>query len=424
MLWPCLWACGLGPSSGVTLGELLGKSADALGVRVLRIRTQYALEASFAFALLAEIELGATSADLDCPAFRAVGVSREKGFIGAGPKTNVELEEVSRRGTGFSRIDVKELSAPVRADTVRHVLAYKFLHSGYKLELRVTKHADVAVLVAAVDAAVYDVIVTPEGKHVVQAKMRIRNTERQFLRVHLPPGATVWSTSVAYTPIKPAIDDSGLLMIPLANASDTSFDVIVTYVTIVPTAALVGSGTIDVVLPVLDLAISHVFVQLQLPTHEHKFEAVSGAAFRCVDRFSAQPPAFSPPHRAPVQSRAPSRPVRRQRPAASNRLAMRRRSISCLESSASSMDSMSEEFDEDDDEDDVCDFDSADHAVKGKDAVTVTATGAGASSTGAIPVEIHLPRIDNSVVETFRFERLLPSASEALPPASISFTRK
>ena len=60
-----------------------------------------------------------------------------------------------------------------------------------------------AVMVANVDEARYQVLVTEDGKCLVRARYAVRNNRRSLLSVALPAGATLWSTSVAGRVIRP-----------------------------------------------------------------------------------------------------------------------------------------------------------------------------------------------------------------------------
>jgi len=100
------------------------------------------------------------------------------------------------------------------------LLAFKFLHSTYDLQVQVTKHGDVEVLVAAIDACWVDIVVVPEGKIAYSVRMGVRNTEKQFVRIDTHDSderkkVIIWSAAVAGNSVKPARDEIGQIMIPL-----------------------------------------------------------------------------------------------------------------------------------------------------------------------------------------------------------------
>ena len=61
------------------------------------------------------------------------------------------------------------------------------------LSVDVARYAQQAVLMANVEEARYRVLLSKEGKTLVQALYAIRNNQRNFLKVTLPAGAAIWS---------------------------------------------------------------------------------------------------------------------------------------------------------------------------------------------------------------------------------------
>ena len=59
---------------------------------------------------------------------------------------------------------------------------------------------------------------TAEGKQLFRVQANVRNNARQFLRMRLPAEHEVWSTVVRGTPVKPATDEEHRLLIPLAKS--------------------------------------------------------------------------------------------------------------------------------------------------------------------------------------------------------------
>ena len=50
---------------------------------------------------------------------------------------------------------------------------------------------------ANIEEARYQVLMSTDGKELVQARYAVRNNQRNFVKVTLPAGATVWSVSLA-----------------------------------------------------------------------------------------------------------------------------------------------------------------------------------------------------------------------------------
>ena len=59
--------------------------------------------------------------------------------------------------------------------------------------MNVARYTPQAVLMANVEEARYEVLVTSEGKTLVRARYAVRNNQRNFLKVALPQGAVLWS---------------------------------------------------------------------------------------------------------------------------------------------------------------------------------------------------------------------------------------
>src|SRR5258708_12881962 len=74
-----------------------------------------------------------------------------------------------------------------------------------------------------------------DGKELVQAKYAIRNNQRNFVKVTLPAGATVWSVTLAGKPVRPGQSPDGSLLLPLekspGGADAPAFAVEIRYIT-------------------------------------------------------------------------------------------------------------------------------------------------------------------------------------------------
>ena len=83
------------------------------------------------------------------------------------------------------------------------------------LTLTVTRFTPQAVLVANVEEARYDALVAEDGKTLIHARYAVRNNQRSFLAVTLPPGSTLWSATLAGRPIRPGLSAEGAVLLPL-----------------------------------------------------------------------------------------------------------------------------------------------------------------------------------------------------------------
>jgi hypothetical protein len=79
----------------------------------------------------------------------------------------------------------------------------------------VARYTPQAVLAANVDEAEYNALITADGKMLVQSRFAVRNNQRNFLKLNLPPTAVLWSAMVAGRPIRPGRGADGSLLLPL-----------------------------------------------------------------------------------------------------------------------------------------------------------------------------------------------------------------
>jgi hypothetical protein len=118
---------------------------------------------------------------------------------------------------------------------------------------------------ANIEEARYNVLISKEGKLLVQARYAVRNNQRNFLKITLPPGATLWSAALSGNPVRPGQSPDGALLLPLekARAGEDAplFAVEVLYIN--RDAAWGDKGQSKLTLPALDLPISrtglHIF---------------------------------------------------------------------------------------------------------------------------------------------------------------------
>src|SRR5207249_23612 len=115
-----------------------------------------------------------------------------------------------------------------------------------------------AVLVADVAAARYQVLISNEGKTLVQARDAVRNHQHNFLKITLPPRATLWSASLAGKAVRPGQSPDGSLLLPLdkARAGEEAPEFAVEVVYLSRGTAWNDKGQFRLALPALDLPVS------------------------------------------------------------------------------------------------------------------------------------------------------------------------
>jgi hypothetical protein len=135
------------------------------------------------------------------------------------------------------------------------------------LSVNVARYDQQAVLMANVEEARYQVLMSADGKELVQARYAVRNNQRNFVKITLPAGATVWSASLAGKPMRPGQAPDGSLLLPLEKSKGgeeaPAFEIEILYLT--KATAWTEKGHEKVTLPALDLPISRTGMLLYYP---------------------------------------------------------------------------------------------------------------------------------------------------------------
>ncbi|RPJ58406.1 MAG: hypothetical protein EHM24_28740 [Acidobacteria bacterium] len=151
------------------------------------------------------------------PFIRLAGAERETGgvaveVLGAG-------EITSHSASGIDRTDSSELGELIRARQSPALLAFRLRPQSSDapraLDVTVVRYATQAVLLANVQEARYTALLAEDGKGLVEAVYAIRNSQRSFVAITLPPSATLWSATVDGRPTRPGHADGGALLLPI-----------------------------------------------------------------------------------------------------------------------------------------------------------------------------------------------------------------
>jgi len=184
--------------------------------------------------------------------------------IGAGEVTNI-------RPQGLEKADASELGPVVAGRESPSLTAFRFLPGADKtaksLNVQVARYEQQAVLTANVEEARYRVLMTREGKTLVEARYAVRNNQRNFLKVTLPTGAVVWSASVGDRPVRPGQTPDGSLLLPLPKAreGEEAPASVVELIYFSPGARWEDKSRAALALPALDLPVSHTGLTLFYP---------------------------------------------------------------------------------------------------------------------------------------------------------------
>ncbi|HEY6307540.1 MAG TPA: hypothetical protein VI488_13900 [Candidatus Angelobacter sp.] len=191
---------------------------------------------------------------------RLLNVDRESGGVAVDVLGAGEIKDQKQQG--LESADAIDLGETVAGRQSPSLVAFRF-RSGdttapRSLTVNVARYAQQAVLMANVEEARYQVLMSNEGKTLVQARYAIRNNQRNFLKITLPQGASIWSATLAGKPVRPGQAPDGAVLLPLekSRAGDDApvFAVEVFY--LIRDMAWTEKGRARLTLPALDLPIS------------------------------------------------------------------------------------------------------------------------------------------------------------------------
>jgi hypothetical protein len=233
---------------------------------------------------------------LEVPLLRLLNIERETGGVAVEVLGAGEIKDAQAQG--LEEADPSDLGEMVSSRQSPSLAAYRFRSGDPKitrtLSVDVARYAQQAVLLANVEEARYQVLMSKEGKTLIQAHYAIRNNQRNFLRLTLPQGAAVWSATMAGRPVRPGQAPDGSLLLPLekSRAGDEAPAFVVEVVYLSRQTAWSEHGKEGLALPALDLPVSRTGVLLYYPPF---FKVTSDpGAFRTEAYESPSSAAFNP----------------------------------------------------------------------------------------------------------------------------------
>jgi hypothetical protein len=198
---------------------------------------------------------------------KLLGVQRETGEVAIEGLGTVEI--ASGEMPGLRRMDVREVT-PALASTARQSLLAAFryqrtMETPPTLTVEVKRFADAAVLAAAADRAVATTLVTSEGRALTEVTLWVRNRAQPFLKVALPPGASMLSVEVAGGSAKPVDGKDGTRVPLLRPGVRPDGPYVVSFVYLHAGTPFVKKGDMRMMLPRMDLPISVIEWELFVP---------------------------------------------------------------------------------------------------------------------------------------------------------------
>ena len=206
---------------------------------------------------------------IDIPLLRLLHTERDSGgvaveILGAG-----EIKD--QKAQGLEDADASDLGEMIASRQSPALAAFRArageAGATRTLSINVARYDQQAVLMANIEEARYDILLSADGKELVQARYAVRNNQRNFVKIALPPGASVWSATLGGRPARPGQSPDGSLLLPLEKSRGgedaPAFVVELMYVTKAP--AWQDKGKQTVTLPALDLPISRTGVLFYYP---------------------------------------------------------------------------------------------------------------------------------------------------------------
>jgi hypothetical protein len=206
---------------------------------------------------------------IDVPLLRLLHVEHDTGgvaveILGAGEIKNQKTQ-------GLEDADASDLGEMIASRQSPALAAFRVrageAGANRALSVNVARYDQQAVLMANVEEARYDILMSSDGKELVQVRYAVRNSQRNFLKVTLPAGASVWSVTLGGSPMRPGQSPDGSLLLPLEKSRGgedaPAFVVELMYVT--KATAWQEKGKETVTLPAVDLPISRTGLLLYYP---------------------------------------------------------------------------------------------------------------------------------------------------------------
>jgi hypothetical protein len=206
---------------------------------------------------------------IDIPLLRFLNAERETGGVAVEVLGAGEIKDA--KSEGLESADATDLGEMVASHQSQSLNAFRFRPGSTKmarsLRVDVRRYTPQAVLMANVEEARYQVLVTGDGKVLVLARYAIRNNQRNFLKVTLPRGATLWTASLAGRAVRPGQSPDGSLLLPLdkARSGEEAPEFPVEVVYLARGTAWNDKGQFKLSLPALDLPVSHTGLLLYHP---------------------------------------------------------------------------------------------------------------------------------------------------------------
>jgi hypothetical protein len=256
-------------------GSSLESSSQHDGGVVLTVGEPAARRHQFLISLERQHDGG--SFRLDTGVVSVPGAQRERGEIALEGVGTLELTAAER--DGMHRIDVRELNEALQTLARLPVLsAFRYQRNTATpagLALDVKRFADAGVLAAVADRAVATTLVTMEGRALTEISLTVQNRAQPFLKVTLPPGASIVSVDVAGEAAKPVLGVDGARVPLLRPGFRPSGSYLVTFVYLHAGTPFAKKGAMQMTLPKMDIPVGIVEWEVFVPDN-YSVRAIDG----------------------------------------------------------------------------------------------------------------------------------------------------
>jgi len=273
------------------------------------------VEHSARFTLNGEVRLSREGL-IDIPMLNLLGTERDNGGVAVEVLGAGEIKDI--KSQGLEDADASDLGEMVASRQSPSLASFRYKVTSKpitrSLSVNVARYTQQAVLMANIEEARYQVLMSDDGKTLTLARYAVRNNQRNFVKITLPPGAIVWSASLDGKPAKPGQAPDGSLLLPLEKSHSGEeapvFPVEILYVS--KAANWTDKGKVRLTLPALDLPVSRTGLLLYYPPL-FQVNAETGAfrteayAAPTSDAFAPPPPGPPPP---PASGAAIGGPIR------------------------------------------------------------------------------------------------------------------
>jgi hypothetical protein len=232
---------------------------------LLRVRMLDPITTAVSFVIQGEGRLPADG-EVRIPLVRVPAAERETGGVAISVLGAGEIEKHQMRG--LEPADVADLADVIAGRESPSMVAFRLRpvagNDARSLAVSVKRYTPQAVLVANIEEARYRVMASEDGLYLVEGHFAVRNNQRSFLKVTLPPDSTIWSASVAGKPVRPGVAEGDAVLLALekgrAGEDAPTFVVRITYLQ--QAAPWSNKARARLTLAALDLPISRIGIEL------------------------------------------------------------------------------------------------------------------------------------------------------------------